>query len=464
MTNTTPTALATIPSSTLQLKFNRPQGEAFARHKERTTVVLPWGRGVGKSEFILLCVLLLVAKWRWVIREGMEHPGVRIVVIMPALSQAKKTVLGRFRKKLLGAWSFLGGVLHEVDLIARFPDGSYVQFVSQEQRDQIRGIRCDAVFVDEADDIEPELYADVITPWFSENHSLRIRMLGGTPMRGRKGLLFQEYSACLKGVAGYFGRKRTWRDVPEHVSLETVTEARALAARTGRLPGYHREWECDFDSAEGVVYPMFSEQFHVREPFANEWANVRPTEVLVGADWGYEDPGVFLIALVFGKGRDAIVHIAEEVYEQHKTESWWLQQARRIKERFPEAKWYGDPSQPARIEALRKEAGVKIRAANNAIEDGVDAMSDRLVVRVVTAADGETERRYAHCYVSKTCTNTIDEFSKYKRKRDPKDRERVLDDIQDRDNHAMDAARYLIFSRFGSPPGTRSDHSNYQFG
>jgi hypothetical protein len=45
--------------------------------------------------------------------------------------------------------------------------------------------------------------------------------------------------------------------------------------------------------------------------------------------------------------------------------------------------------------------------------------------------------------------NLIAELGKYRRKADPRDKDRYLEDIMDRWNHAADALRYPIFNRFG---------------
>ncbi|MGZ9928067.1 hypothetical protein ACXYTC_24075, partial [Escherichia coli] len=80
---------------------------------------------------------------------------------------------------------------------------------------------------------------------------------------------------------------------------------------------------------------------HVREPDKSAtWS-----DVLVGVDFGYEDPGTYIVVGVTGNGRDATAHVLEEVYQQHKTESWWVERAIEIRARYPQAKWYCDPSQ-----------------------------------------------------------------------------------------------------------------------
>ena len=80
-------------------------------------------------------------------------------------------------------------------------------------------------------------------------------------------------------------------------------------------------------------------------------------------------------------------------------------------------------------------------------------MADVLLVRVrpPRSPDDQDVVRWAQMYVSPKCKATITEFGKYRRKRDPKNQNRILDDIQDRDNHCMDAIRYALFTHFGGP-------------
>ena len=111
-----------------------------------------------------------------------------------------------------------------------------------------------------------------------------------------------------------------------------------------------------------------------------------------------------------------------------------------------------DPSQPAPIEALRRSGGIKLGQTNNSIEEGVSAVADFMAIR--KHEGGPEHSRFA---IRPQCKNTIQELSTYRRKRDPKNTERFLDDIEDRNNHAMDALRYAIFSRFGGPSRTRSE-------
>ena len=213
---------------------------------------------------------------------------------------------------------------------------------------------------------------------------------------------------------------------------------------------FKREWECSFDAAEGLVYgDVFDAKFHVREPPAD----MRWSEILIGGDHGWEDPGVLLKCGVAGYGRDAIVFVLDEVYEQHKADSWWAAKGGEWFKANPSHKFYPDPSRPGLIEDY-KRAGAHVQDVDNAIEDGVSSVADRLVVRCSEEHDvevGHGTNCGARIYVSPKCEKTIREFGTYRRKRDPKNLDRFLDDIVDKDNHAMDALRYVILSRFGKP-------------
>jgi phage terminase large subunit len=242
--------------------------------------------------------------------------------------------------------------------------------------------------------------------------------------------------------------------VPEDVKPSFVAEERAKAEATGTLAAFLREWECDFDSAEGLVYPMFCD-LHVAEP----WADVEPTEVIIGMDHGWEDPGVILVGHVYGSGQEAVVHVVEEVYEPHRDPTWWGDKCASLKARYPRAHCYADPSRPDLIELYRKRSGLNIVPAQNARDDGLWSVQDRMALRL--RHDGE---KYARLKFSPRCLRTIQEIGTYRYKRDPRDKERHIDAVDDRDDHAMDALRYMVFSRFGKPAGTRSDTSDYHFG
>lgn len=453
----------------INVALNGPQSRAYELLQPGASVCTPWGRGVGKSWFMRRLWYLSVAEHDGKIREGNDNGihvktrGVRIVHIQPTFKSCKD-IHGDLTDAELGPygeWEFLGARIDHTAWRIRFPGGSWIQWFGMREAHASRGIRCDIVTSDESDDIEMSSYDAVVAPWlterFSDEHMVRKRLVCGTPRRGRYGLLYRQYRAGLDGVENHKTVHATYKDAPEVVDPAYIEEER----RKLRPEVFKREYECDFDSAEGLVYGIFDPKYHVREPDPH----IRWTEFLVGIDHGYEDPGVLLLAGVQGSGRDATIHLLDEVYQTKQTESWWIDATKTLAKRWnlktgsnphgAQVRWFADPSRPDRIDAFNK-AGFRVEGAKNAIDEGVDAVADRLVLRV-DPNDKTGRRRFARMYVSPKCKETIGEFGKYRRRRDPRNPERILDAIEDANNHAMDACRYLTYTRFGGPDRSRAE-------
>jgi len=430
-------------TATINLELNRPQSKAFRLIGPGQRVNLAWGRGVGKSWFDRQVGWLLTSQrqsvWRHTAPRRYRR-GIRIVYLMPTLKQFKDVHGDGIRNEVADDWAFLGGKLDKTTYRIEFPWGGWMQpFPAAAASSRTaRGLRCDVVIGDEVDDIDPSTWASVIKPWFSEPWSFKLQITSGTPRRGRKGLLYKFHELGLSDdpdYANYHTVHATYKDAPETVDADEVEDAR----RTTPQAVFEREWECNFDSAEGLVYSEFDEQFHVRPPPAD----IRWNEILIVADHGYEDPGVLLLIGVLGHGEDATLWVLDEIYERHQTEDWWCDRLSAWTNEYPHHYFYGDPSQPARIKAFQKKARSRPRPVNNDIHDGVMAVA-RLIRKYT-----EGDELKAHLYVSPRCKKTIWEFGSYKRRPDKDDKDLYTEDIIDKDNHAMDALRYGVLSHLG---------------
>jgi hypothetical protein len=483
----------------LDVYFNAPQFKTFGHLGRHRTIFLPWGRGVGKSWWRRQIWWMNVAEWEHKQRPGALKPlkGVRITSMMPTLKQFKDVHWADITSELApdGPYGFLRGKLDRASGQITFPGGSWVKPfpATAHNAKTSRGLRTDILDADEVDDIDAEVYDSVAVPWLSEPWSLGIELPGGTPTRGRYGLWFRMLESCRLGarlrngetsheqalqmpaaqaiveifsvlpkanwpagvpedpelaaihvLLNFYGYHATYRDAPETVSALAVARARA-----NTLPAtFSREWEADPDAGEGQVYP-FDDEFHVRPiPEGVVW-----NRILIGCDHGYEDPGVLLLIGVLGSGKDATAWVIAEIYEQHKTETWWKEQLKRWTSAYPSHLFFGDPSMPARIESYRTESKAKVQDVDNSIDDGVASVADRLIVRKVPISNDE-DRSIARLYVAPNCVNTIREFGLYRRRK--RGDGSFGDDIEDRHNHAMDALRYAIFNYFGPAPSIRT--------
>lgn len=465
----------------MEIQLNGPQSLAHQALRPGNNVCAPWGRGVGKSWHQRLTWYTLVAQ-----HDGIERTntlqrtrGIRIVHIMPTFKACKDIHKDLTLADLEGGgeWAWLGAKIDRTSWQISFPGGSWIKWFGAREANASRGIRCDVVTADEGDDIDPGVLDSVIKPWFTEPWSLRMRLLGGTPRRGRYGLLWREHRAGLDGAVarttsleGLSPRERiaviasrrnysfhaSYRDAPETVDPDYAEEQRAEYERAGKLAIFRREWDCDFDSAEGLVYPMFDPHFHVREPPEN----IRFSEFLVGVDFGWNDPGVYLTIGVQGQGQDAVLWVLDEVYATQRDNAWWDDRAREILAKFGSARWYCDTSRPDRIADLKKLGARAQDFDKGTIEGGVMAVANMLAIRDVASGEysDADPRRESRIYIHPHCESTISELGKYRRRRDPRNTESFLDDIEDKWNHANDSLRYCVIGRFGGVERTRHEY------
>ncbi len=433
--------------TTLSLALNGPQTAIHRRLRPGATLCTPWGRGTGKSWWDLVALCLLVAQYDGVPRKGaLGHlTGVRIVLMCPTFKQAKDLFADKLAAALEGdgEWAFLGARIDRTTWRIRFPGGSWIQLFGAENAHASRGLRADVVAVDEADDVDLEVFDAVIAPWFSEPWSLKIRMVSGTPRRGRYGLLYRTHQrgtpdpdglregSTLAHAADHYSVHATGYDTPETVDRAYLDKMRAETPPTT----FAREYLCDFDSAAGLVYPHFDIEVHVAEPHPD----TRWSEVIVGADFGFNHPGAFVVIGVAGSGRDVLLHVLDEVVQTQREDDWWVEQAQAIERTYPHARWYADPSRPGTISTLKQDASLNIRAADNAMEDGLAYVATALVIR--ETASGV---RWSQLRVSPKCREVIREFGAYRRKRDPKTAQAVA---------AHEAA---LAPRRWTPPATRT--------
>jgi hypothetical protein len=452
----------TAESRTLKVDFSlcKAQSQSYRAFRPNTRVCNAWGRGVGKSFYARLMMWLLVAEWDGKVRinetTGKEYKGIRIAFVMPTMAQFKrighaKDITSDLSPK--GDWGFLRGDINKTEWSINFPGGSNIQVVSAENAKGYLGMRRDAVIVDEADDVDIGMFETVIGPWFTEPVSLRQILITGTPRRGRFGLLWKAFRVWPHGdathepMANASSTHATGYEYPALVDQGWLEDER-MSVSPDR---FAREYLCDFDSGEGLVYPFFVGA--PTEP--GGFTHVRPPpgmyvfdEFIVGYDHGFNDPAAFIVIGIAGSGKDAICHAVREHYVTHKRDTELAAIAASIELSFPGAKWYSD-HHPSTIRAFKEDARVDVIPADksgpNSVENGVAFVADALFMR-----EDKDGKQWAQFYVDPSCTNLIQEFGLYRRKRDPSDHERVLDTIDStRNDHALDAVRYALWTHFG---------------
>lgn len=193
-----------------------------------------------------------------------------------------------------------------------------------------------------------------------------------------------------------------------------------------------RYLEGSFEHTEGAVYPTFAE--HVAEPFAipREW------ERLSATDFGLRDPTVMLLGAI--DPNDGTVYIYKEHYEGGQAVPYHARKMLDMVSDIPQGllrQPVADPSgKKKNINDRRSlfdhyaEYGIYFKEGNNRILDGI--------MKVFTYFS------LGKLKIFSSCVNTIREGINYKYKDQSLDKDKNADETPiDKDNHAMDALRYL---------------------
>lgn len=194
---------------------------------------------------------------------------------------------------------------------------------------------------------------------------------------------------------------------------------------------YRRDILGERCNAEGLVYPMFNKDIHVVRKDAVQTEG----DYYVSSDYGIQNATVFLlwqkevgskrwICLneYYYSGRDN--HYQKTVSEHVKG---LIQMLNGIEPRAIIV----DPSASALITELRRK-GYHVRRADNDVKEGIDDVSTMLANQLLAFCD--------------CCVNTIGEFGIYSW--DEKASERGEDAPLKENDHAMDATRYFVRTKY----------------
>lgn len=179
----------------------------------------------------------------------------------------------------------------------------------------------------------------------------------------------------------------------------------------------------DFVAFEGLIYPEFDRDRHIIA-----YQPDRKFKYVVGGiDWGFANPGVMLVG---GVDADDRIHIVHEDYERRRRVEEWATLGAQLSARWGVQTWFADPSEPDYIR-ICQEAGMKVEAANNSVNTGIQVVKNRLVVwpdgspRIILMPDAVW---------------TASEFEQYQWL---SNRDGLRDAPKKANDHSLDALRYL---------------------
>lgn len=216
--------------------------------------------------------------------------------------------------------------------------------------------------------------------------------------------------------------------------------------RDGKIDEWVQEWEAKFTTPSSLVYPEFDDSIHVINP------QLIPRENLtyaIGMDFGLKDP---FAAVFVGIDKDDNWYIYDEIYLPDLPVD---KIARVLHQKMGEqyfTRIIGDSAGATEIASLRsKELGdmrvfvTPAKKGKDSLRGGIRQVRTKLYIREATGKP--------KLFVSRNCAATIREFQSYKHIRDAFGE--VSDTPEDKNNHLMDAIRYLLLDQMSgakTPP------------
>ena len=309
---------------------------------------------------------------------------------------------------------------------------STIQLLGSDQSDSHRGFKADGMIFDEYADQDPNNWDAVYEPMFTTTNGWAIFM--GTP-RGYNH--FYDLIQYAQDDDTWFYQEATWRDSP-YALPDFIKESRRTADKKGKLSTWLQEYELEFRSVQGAVFPQFDRKIHI----------VKPKEIpeegtlYSGIDFGYHTTACIFVKI----DKDRNWWVFDEVYGKEEILRDILP---RIKDKLGEERlvlMVGDSQAKDAIQTMSVDGFpiipvVKIGASTapgGSIAHGIDLIREKLKPRIQLIGDPKPT-----LFISSVCKNFIQEMESYKYPEEKKDRN-PSEVPQKEDDHGPDALRYLI--------------------
>lgn len=375
--------------------------------------------GVGSGKTYAGSIRALMAASGYVGGARIKTPNLGVVTA-PTYPMLRDATLRTFLEVAGGAVADYNKSETRVTLI----NGSEILFRSTEQHERLRGATASWWFGDEAALYHPNVWKIMLA---------RLRQYGQhgyawitTSPKGRN-WIWTKFLRDNQFNPKYSLIKASTRD-NIHLSLDFIEGLYNEYVGDYAL----QELEGEFVAFEGLIYAEFQRDMHMSQATVDLSRFKRLT---AGVDWGFNNPGVILIAGEDGDGRAVIIH--EEYKRQRRIEEW-VEVAKQLRKTYAVDTWYCDPSKPEYID-LFKEAGLGAVGADNRVELGIQNVRQRLIVGV---------DRKPRLLLTAGAANTASEFEQYQW---ASHKDGLKDVPLKAGDHAMDALRYLVMGLGEAP-------------
>lgn len=337
-------------------------------------------------------------------------------------------------------------------------NGHIVLFRPLDDEGKIRSLNLSAFWIEEASEVKYDIFVQLQTRLRNTATKRHLGILTSNPDMGwikTEFLLKSDkiYNAMTKYYQNPDEINKAFSSHIAPTSLNPYLPPDFMESVTKGKPQWwvERFFYGSFEATEGLVFPEFSK--HIVDPFSIP----RHWERVFAADFGLRDPTVLLAGAI--DPDNGILYIYDEHYESGRSIKYHAEKMNQmLKPIRPGLIRYivGDPKGKAKSERDMRsifdyyaEYGIYFKPGINKIEDGI--------LKVYSYFEMNKLKIFS------TCRNTIREGLNYKYKPQDLDSRKNPDEKPlDKDNHAMDALRYMVaelpddpemlknFSYFGS--------------
>lgn len=347
----------------------------------------------------------------WLLNEILKDQKGNYLIAAPTYKILQQSTLPKFFETA----SSLRRFYKKQENVIELPKGGKVFIRSTEDPNKLEGMTLKASWLDEAGQMKALV-------WINIQGRLAIhrgRLLMTTTPYSLNWLYHDFYKSWQAGNPDI--EVVQWRSIdnPYFPKEEYERVKKVLDERV-----FQRRYNGTFEKMEGLVYQEFGARNIVDK------METEAVETFAGVDFGFKNPTAIAI---IKRDRDDNFYIVDEWYKTGKTQDEIEEKALQMQETYQVRFWYPDPSEPDRIESMKRK-GLYCREVNKDIKAGVDRVRELI--------------KKGQLKVEKHCINTLDEFETY---HCPEDDEKELP-VKAND-HLMDAIRYAIYSH--QPVGGR---------
>jgi phage terminase large subunit len=388
-------------------------GQAKVFNSRKKVVLAAAGFQSGKTTIVELAGVYRaeeeVRSWVQAGRDPMSKP--RYAILVRREKDFKSVILPKF-KELFPANKF---VYSKSDMMLTLkPHGIEFRGYSVHNPDNIEGITVNGILMDEARLFDPIVWSKVLT-------RLAVRdgwaLLATTPSTGW--LKDRIYDVWRSGDPDY--EVVQWRSIDNPGF--SVKEYERLKSE---LPEemFDMLYNGKFTSFSGLVY-AYKPELHTLTTLPNRF-----DVVIGGIDYGFATPSAIVVIGI----NDGVYYVLKETVKKGIDDEKFADITLKYQDDYQVSVWYADPNAKDIIEKLRK-AGVKVRRGINTVEAGISKVRSELT--------------RGKLFVNVECEETIKEFTHYTYQMN--DEGLYIDKVFKKNDHAMDAIRYAMYTHYYTP-------------